>query len=238
MDEDSPHWRHETISFDAPYGNDRITAHLFLPRGGNPPHQVVVYYPGAEAERLESSTDMQTWVFDFLVRTGRAVIHPIYDGTYERRPGSALFRERVIHWAMDIRRSIDYLETRHDVDATKLAYYGFSSGVVWGPIFTAIEARFKASVLFTGGVLWQELDPEIEPTKLAPRATVPVLMVNGRDDLVFPVEASQLPLFRLLGAPDEHKRHALMEGGHLPIDMQAVMREILDWLDRYLGPVR
>jgi eukaryotic-like serine/threonine-protein kinase len=238
VDEASPHWRREIVSFDAPYGRERISAHVFLPKAGRPPFQAVVYYPGAEAFGLQSSRDMQTWVFEFLVRTGRAVIQPVYDGTYERRPGSALFREQVIHWAMDVSRSIDYLETRPDINADRVAYYGFSSGVVWGPIFTAIEKRFKASVFFTGGLLWQRLDPEIEPANFAPRATAPVLMVNGRDDFIFPVETSQLPLFRLLGAPNEHKRHALLDGGHLPSDLQAVMKEVLNWLDRYLGPAK
>ena len=44
-------------------------------------------------------------------------------------------------------------------------------------------------------------------------------------------------MFDLLGTPPEHKRHVLLEGGHLPYDLNAVMREILDWYDLYLGPV-
>jgi eukaryotic-like serine/threonine-protein kinase len=239
VDDGSPHWRRETVSFDAPYGGrERIVAHLFLPRTGNPPFQAVVYYPGSGAFALESSRDLQTWPFDFLVRTGRAVIHPVYEGMYERRPGSALFRERMIHWTMDIRRSIDYMETRDDVDATRVAYYGFSAGAVWGPVFTANERRFKASILFAGGLFWQEAAAEIEPANFAPHATAPVLMVNGRDDFIYPPDPSQQGLFRLLGAPDQHKRHALLEGGHVPSDMQVVMREVLNWLDRYLEPVK
>ena len=50
----------------------------------------------------------------------------------------------------------------------------------------------------------------------APRITVPTLMINGRSDFSFRMETSQVPLFRLLGAPPDQKRHALLEGGHIP----------------------
>jgi hypothetical protein len=60
-------------------------------------------------------------------------------------------------------------------------------------------------------------------------------MLNGRDDFLFPLETSQLPLFRLLGTPPAHKRHVLYKGGHNVFDLQMI-REILDWLDRYFGP--
>ncbi len=62
-------------------------------------------------------------------------------------------------------------------------------------------------------------------------------MLNGRDDFLFAVESSQLPLFRLLGTPVSDKRHLLYEGGHGVITRLDVIKESLDWLDRYLGPV-
>ena len=42
---------------------------------------------------------------------------------------------------------------------------------------------------------------------------------------------------RRLGVPPEHKKHALFDGGHAPGQFPQVIREILDWFDRYLGPV-
>jgi hypothetical protein len=39
-------WIHETIQFDAAYGNERVTAHLYLPRHVVPPYQTVVHFPG------------------------------------------------------------------------------------------------------------------------------------------------------------------------------------------------
>ena len=62
-------------------------------------------------------------------------------------------------------------------------------------------------------------------------------MINGRYDFIFPLETSQRPLFRLLGAPEKDKRHAIIAGGHAT-PMNDVIKETLNWLDRYLGPVQ
>ena len=69
------------------------------------------------------------------------------------------------------------------------------------------------------------------------RVRIPVLMLNGRYDHFFPVESSQIPLFRLLGTPEKDKKHVLYETGHAP-PRKEFIRESLDWLDKYLGPVR
>ena len=63
-------------------------------------------------------------------------------------------------------------------------------------------------------------------------------MINGRYDYFFPLNESQKPLFTLLGTPAADKRHVVLETSHdVTILRQSVMRETLDWLDRYLGPV-
>jgi hypothetical protein len=62
-------------------------------------------------------------------------------------------------------------------------------------------------------------------------------MLNGRFDYIFPVEISQEPMFRLLGTPREQKRRVVYETGH-DIPQNELIRESLDWLDRYLGPVK
>jgi fermentation-respiration switch protein FrsA (DUF1100 family) len=74
--------------------------------------------------------------------------------------------------------------------------------------------------------------------RYALRFTTPVLMVNGRHDMVFPFETSQLPLFRSLATPAEHKRLVVFESYHrLNNYRKEMIRESLAWLDRHLGPV-
>ena len=68
--------------------------------------------------------------------------------------------------------------------------------------------------------------------------TIPVLMLNGRYDGSFPLESSQRPLFHFLGTPAKDKKHVIYEGGHSAFPRPAAVRESLDWLDKYLGPVR
>jgi len=71
----------------------------------------------------------------------------------------------------------------------------------------------------------------------APRIKIPFLMLSGRYDFTYPVDTSQKPLFKLVGTAPEHKRYVLFENaGHVPPRLD-VMREILNWLDRYFGPV-
>ena len=62
-------------------------------------------------------------------------------------------------------------------------------------------------------------------------------MLNSRYDHFFPVETSQLPMFRLLGTPEADKKYVLFDAGHAPPRLETV-KHSLDWFDRYLGPVK
>ena len=145
-------------------------------------------------------------------------------------------RDSLADWSKDLARTVDYLEQREDVDDQRLAYYGFSSGAVYGPILTAVDDRFAASILLGGGMA-DFLPPDTSLAAFAPRSTVPTLMINGIDDFIMPFSLAQQPMFDLLGAPLERKRHARLPGGHIPSDRQAMIDEVNTWLDRFLGPV-
>jgi predicted esterase len=171
---------------------------------------------------------------------------PIYKGTYERRDGlpfdlhpPAFFRDHATAWAKDLGRSIDYLETRKDIDATKVAYFGFSAGASQGLILPTVEKRIKVAILSSGGFqLTVKYLPEADPFNFVPHLTIPVLMINGRYDASFPLESSSRPLFSFLGTPARDKKHLVYEGGHGIFPRPDAVRETLHWLDKYLGPVR
>jgi predicted Ser/Thr protein kinase/predicted esterase len=239
-DDPSPHFRRERVSFAAAYATTRVPAWLFLPPHVSPPYQTLVYWPSGESLELDSSELVhRDWRLQFVIRSGRAILHPVYAGTYERRrdratagvPGSL-----TIQRAQDVVRAVDYLETRSDVDAARIAFYGASLGASFSPIFLALEPRFKAAVLLWGG-LRDATVPVADPLHFAPRVTKPVLMVNGRHDFIFPVNGAQASLLRLLGTPEADKRHVLFDYGHIPPKNDETIKEVLDWLDRYLGPV-
>ena len=241
-DDSSPHWRRQRITFNAAYDNERVIAYLFLPKNVSPPYQTVVYFPHGGAQTFHTVEDTQLSLIDFLVKSGRALMFPIYKDTYERLgtppdAGTNAERDETVQQAKDLQRAIDYLETRPDIDGRRLAYYGISWGAVQGPIMTSIEKRFKAAVFAAGGCNNAKVLPEADSMNFAPRAKLPVLMINGRYDFVLPLETCQEPFFRLLGAPPEDKRHVLFDTGHAPPQLP-VMKEALNWLDRYLGPVK
>jgi serine/threonine protein kinase/formylglycine-generating enzyme required for sulfatase activity/dienelactone hydrolase len=238
-------WIRQKITFNAAYGNERMMAYLFLPKKAKPPFQTVIYFPGSGAIHTRSSEELKLrWLNEFLPKSGRALMYPIYKSTYER--GDALhsdypnqsnfWKEHVIMWCQDFSRSIDYLETREDIDRERLAYYGVSWGGAMGGIIPAVEKRIKASVLLVAGLLFQPSLPEAEPVNFLPRITMPVLMLNGKYDFFFPYETSQLPFYQLLGTPMKDKKLFVYEGGH-SVPHTELAKEMLAWLDQYLGPV-
>jgi formylglycine-generating enzyme required for sulfatase activity/cephalosporin-C deacetylase-like acetyl esterase/predicted Ser/Thr protein kinase len=244
--EDAVDWEREKVTFAAGYGNDRVIAYLFLPKRAQPPFQTVTYFPGSGAIDLRSSAhDLEMLFTDFVIKSGRAVLYPVYKGTYERGDDlksdypdtSNSWRDHVIAWSKDLGRSIDYLETRPEIDTGKLAYEGMSWGGAMGSLLPALEDRIKVCVLIVPGFNLQRSLPEVDELNFAPRVKGPVLMLNGRFDFFYPVETSQDPMFRLLGTPKDRKRHVIYETGH-DVPRDEVIKETLDWLDRYLGPVR
>ncbi|HYK90023.1 MAG TPA: protein kinase [Acidobacteriota bacterium] len=241
-DNTSTWWRKERVSFNAAYGGERVVAFVFLPRNAVPPYQTIIFFPGGTAERERTSENLELRRLDFLLRSGRAVMYPIYKGTYERNSsaeptGPNAYRDLKIQWAKDLSRSIDYIETRVDLDRQKLAYYGISGGAGFGPIPAAVEPRLKTSILQGGGIGPQMQTPgEVRVINFLPRVKIPVLMLNGKDDFISPLEESQIPMFRLLGTPLKDKRHAVLNSGHA-LPRAELIKEVLAWLDRYLGPV-
>jgi dienelactone hydrolase len=140
----------------------------------------------------------------------------------------------------DLRRTLDYLETRDDIQFNTPVYYGFSWGADVAPLFLAVEPRIRAAVLLDGGFDPLPTRPEIRQSGYAPRVRIPVLMINGSFDAYYQIEASQKPLFRLLGTPAADKRHVWYPTGHAVFTgyRNQAIRNILDWLDRYQGPVQ
>ncbi len=242
VDDSEEHWKKEKITFAAAYGNERVIAYLFLPKKSAPPFQTVVYFPGSNVIQARSSAKALPYQLDFILKSGRALIYPVYKGTFERGDDlksdypntTSSWRDHVIAWSKDLGRSIDYLETRPEIDRNKLAYFGFSWGGAMGAVMPAIETRIKACIFAVGGFYLQRALPEVDQMNFAPRVKQPVLMLNGRYDFFCPVETSQMPLLRLLGAPQEHKRHVLYDTAH-SIPRNELIKETLDWLDRYLG---
>ena len=241
VSQDSTDWRKEKVTFDAAYGKERMTAYLFLPAHVRPPYQTVVFFPSARVlftPNTETLGDMQ--FVDFVVQSGRAVIYPVYKGTYDRpapMPGldAAEGRETLIHDSKDIGRSIDYLETRTDIDRNRIAYMGVSMGAALGVNFGAVEDRIKAMIMLDGGFYNEKPLPGTDQVDFAPHLKAPTLLIAGKFDWIF---LGKDALLRMLGAPAADKKVVLFETAHDVSEQRADMvREVVAWLDKYLGKV-
>jgi dienelactone hydrolase len=251
IEDSSLFWRMEKINFDAAYGGERMIAYLFLPKAANPPYQTVIFFPGADAVWTESFNEPYRELTEYVITSGRALLYPIYYGTYERAAARGrvwnlssiaqtplAYRDWTIRMVKDLSRCIDYLETRHDIDNDRVAYYGPCLGAMMGPIMLAVEDRIDTGIFLVGGIPAVELPRSIDVALYAERVNVPILMVNGREDFI--VQETDQILYERLGTPAGHKEHKVYPGGHgiYALFHQQIQADVLTWLDRYLGPVK
>jgi dienelactone hydrolase len=148
---------------------------------------------------------------------------------------TAAYRDNTIETIKDMRRTIDYLETREDVDARTLACFGYSWGGVNGPTALPQELRLRVGIINIGLLPPMDMIPEVDPVNALPRVRVPLLLLSGEFDAMVPVENARR-YFQLLGTPPASKFHEVVTGGHF-IPRASVIRHTLDWLDTHLGPV-
>jgi formylglycine-generating enzyme required for sulfatase activity/pimeloyl-ACP methyl ester carboxylesterase len=239
-------WKADVVSIDAGYNNERLVLYVFLPKTYSAPLQPVVFFSGSNGfhESKFEPTLINSRLL-FIMKSGRALIFPIYKGTYERQDDlksdlqeqTVRYKDHVIMWGKEYSRTIDYLETRKDMQADKVAYLGISWGGFMGGIIPAVEKRIKVVVLNVGGMAMERALPEADQINYLPRVTQPVLMLNGKYDMFFPVETSQKPMFGFLGTPGDRKKMVVYDSGHL-VPPTEFIKQTLSWFDTYLGPAR
>ena len=147
----SPYWRKERVSFTAAYGGERMTADVFLPKNVQPPFQAVLFFPGSGDLNQAVEQGTVAGLVDYLIKSGRAVIYPVFKDTFERRTGLAFTDPTTSRSYVDMlcggpRTSSEpwiTLETRSDIARDKVAFLGFSWGGRIGAIVLAVEPRFK-----------------------------------------------------------------------------------------------
>jgi class 3 adenylate cyclase/pimeloyl-ACP methyl ester carboxylesterase len=240
-------WTLETISLNTAYDNERFNVYLFLPENSEPPYQTVIYAGGGGVYSQTSSEDIEKYYefqafLRFYLKSGRAVLFPVVNGTFERRSRSnrrqnpRLLADFIIRVIKDYRRSLDYLETRNDIDLNRIAFYGLSGGPSLGFVLGAIDSRVKLNIFYAGGLRAGSFRPEIQPAYFIRRVTVPTLMINGRFDSVWRIDYEIKNMYELLGTPDKDKRLVLFDSDHLA-PIKDLIRETQSFLDEYFGSV-
>ena len=241
-------WREEKVSFDTAYRGERMSAYLFLPKNVHPPFQTVLFFPSARVLFLQGNAGGRELgdvkFFDYIIQSGRAVMYPIYEETYERRvkfkmPGSSQQLELTTDWYKDAARSLDYLATRPDIDSSKVSYLGVSMGSAFGVVTsTLLQDRLKTVIFLDGGYFLGHPPAGADQADFVVRMKKPVLMVNGRYDFTFSLDKAQNPFFAMLGTPEADKRHVVLETPHDVTEQRPQLtKAVLEWLDKYMGRV-
>ena len=237
-DESPEHWIVETVSFTAAYGGERVPAYLLLPKNASPPFQAVLYEPPGSAAIQPSRDDLRQGVnlyLRHLLRSGRAVLYPVLKGTYDRRPAAARSR-------MSPRSGSPTSIARSTT--SRAAPTSTRTGSLTSPSARS-RGRTSRGPGSSGSRRWSWWPPDpVRPPATAPRRGQ---LRAARQDpgphdqravrAAVPLETAIEPLFRLFGAPEADKKLLLYESGHVPQPTLLWIKEALDWLDRYLGPV-
>jgi formylglycine-generating enzyme required for sulfatase activity/predicted esterase len=237
-------WIREKLAFEG-IDRARVIAYLFLPRRARPPYQCIYYLVSSTVARGRTADREVEAILGPQIKAGRAVMAVVPWGFREReRTGprtrhdwdSLEYRDRIVRRTAEFRMGLDYLETRADIDTTRIAHTGFSWGAtVHAIVLLAVEPRIRSSV-FIGGGIHEELTrllPEVNPVHFAPRIGGHKLVLTGKYDEEIPYEPAGRLLFELLREP---KRLELVESGHLP-PTEIRTPIIKAFLDETLGPV-
>jgi dienelactone hydrolase len=123
----------------------RVTAFLVVPKGDGP-FPAVLFMPGAPGARY-------TFFTEALELANRGILCLLPDPPYSRPPIKDVVnftpsdKNGIVQEVTEMRRGIDLLVSRDDVDPSRLGYVGFSWGASLGAIFAAVERRVSSFVL-------------------------------------------------------------------------------------------
>ena len=237
-------WRREEIAFDG-FDGERAGAFLYLPKNSTAPYQVIQFLGGGSwfyGVPLTQSVERADSRLAPYLQAGRAVFLVVLKGFAGREPvgayanyeaGSRKHRDVMMSWTVDMQRGLDYLETRSDIDARKIAFMNHST-YISGAVFAGLDRRYSSVILIGAGVYPELLHvaADVNPLHFIPHILAPKLMLNGRYDAGTP-ESTAEPIFRLMRAP---KKRSVFVGGHIP-PAEISVPLINGFLDETLGPV-
>ena len=245
--ESTEDWVKQKVTLDAGYNGEYLDVVLFIPKRAKPPFQPIVFFSGIQIVLLPDKIETIQPGFagiplDYVVKSGRVLVQPVFQGTYERFKEPVNFADElrtIREWVerrWDLGRTLDYLESRPDIDSRRAGYVGVSFGASYALPLLATEPRLKAAVFISGGYGSAPLPPIVDSVNHVPRIRIPLLMVNGRFDHVISLEGQQRPMFEQLGTSPKDKRFVLLDFGHGSPPRAETLRETLGWFDKYLGP--
>jgi dienelactone hydrolase len=166
------------IAYESPKGGV-VTAYLVVPKGRGP-FAAIVW--GHWYWQNSSMRNRKEFLDEAIAMAPAGVVSLLPDGPINR-PGYAASKgpfdeqqmEYLVQAVTDMRRGVDLLLKRRDVDPKRIAYVGHSYHAGIGGFLTGVDHRFKAFVLMAGSLsdevnfrtrLFQDFRQRIGPEKL------------------------------------------------------------------------
>ena len=240
--------RQEQVSVSAPYAGDRLLIDLHIPADTDPPYQAIIWIGSGGKEYLAHAED-EAYLDapEFFVRNGRVLVNPVLSGTYERQGDDILAnrflspnerRDILVAWSKDVSRTIDYLESREDIDHSRIGLVALSAGAYYSLAVVPYEPRIKAGAFWGVGFFHGTFYEPRVAADLVRHIRFPVLMLNGRFDPLLALSSQVQPMYELLGSSTGQKQLTVFDTTHWPYPKNEVIKTNLDWFDEHLGKVR
>jgi dienelactone hydrolase len=233
------------LSYAGP--NGRITAFYVVPAGDGP-FPAVLFMPGAPGARF-------TFFSEAVELAKRGIASLLPDPPYARPPIEDVVeftpadRDGIVQEVVEMRRAVDFLVSKDEIDPSRLGYVGFSWGGSLGANFAGVERRVGSFVLMSA-------IPRLSADMTALAEERGVDPAEGYEEAMKPIDAvDYLPhvapnaLFLQFGSEDTRpspemgkevqaaasmpKQAKWYEGGHELNDQARAERE--DWLAERLG---
>ncbi|MEN8226719.1 MAG: alpha/beta fold hydrolase [Bacteroidota bacterium] len=229
----------------------KVTGLLTLPGKGEEPFPTIILLHGMGDRKTVDYIEAGN---QYLLDAGYAVLRLDisnhgdrfkYDYDFNLTDGYRYWtRDIIIQTVFDLRRAVDFIQTREELDHHRIGYFGISLGGIIGTIFCSVEERIDVPVIVLAGgnlnlmfgkdALDREtkdftsmIDPVNYVVKISPR---PLLMINAENDDVIPPITSKL-LHKAARKPKEIIWHP---SKHHDIPVEKVYQEGIHWFMEHL----
>ena len=206
------------LDYDSAH-DQRVSAIIAIPKKGAGPMPSVLLMHGSGGDK---DVNYIRTISEALVRRGFITlsIDAQYRGDRVRpgrvndiKPDSFTWRDAWVQTVIDLRRGIDYLETRPEVDKSRIGYLGVSMGGILGGILGGVEERVACFALVVPGGGFVELAKNLDKFPNL-KAHWPVVMnpavlkrveeiANVADPIYFVGRILPRPLVIVVGNHDE-----------------------------------
>jgi len=231
--------------------NERVTGLLAMPKEKSGPLPVVILLHGLGDRKTVDYIEAGN---SLLTKHGYAVLRidvanhgdrKVYDYEFDLTDGFKYWtRDIISQTVFDLRRAVDFLETREDIDKDRIGFFGISLGGMIGTVFCGVDKRVAVPVItLAGGNLslmfgvdaitneakeyFSIIDPINFIAQIKPR---PLLMINAENDEVIPPITSTL----LFKAASEPKKIIWYNSKHRDLPVEEAYLAAIQWFDEKL----